>query len=117
MSESIQNVPADSPQTLPLIALDGAVVFPHTVISLGVDDSMLPAIEAALKVDRRILLVARRPDADTTTPLRNQIFDVGVIARIEQSGMLPGGGNGIVVRGMMRIVIGLPVEQQGYSRF
>jgi len=117
MSEHIYPSTADPTQTLPLIALDGAVVFPHTVISLSVEDAMLPAAEAALKADRQMLLVARRPDADESAPLHEQIFDVGVVARIEQSGMLPGGGNGIVVRGMVRAEIGPQALEEGYPRF
>ncbi|NTW97505.1 MAG: endopeptidase La, partial [Oscillochloris sp.] len=117
MSEHIYPSTADPTQTLPLIALDGAVVFPHTVISLSVEDAMLPAAEAALKADRQMLLVARRPNADESAPLREQIFDVGVVARIEQSGMLPGGGNGIVVRGMVRAEIGPQAQEEGYPRF
>ena len=117
MSEPIHNQPAlDSPQTLPLLALDGVVVFPHTVISLSLEDMMLPVVEAALKADRLLLLVARRLDADESVPLRNQIFDVGVIVRIEQSGMLPGGVSGIVVRGLMRAEIGSQVGHQNYPR-
>ncbi len=118
MSEPIHNQPApDSLQTLPLLALDGVVVFPHTVISLSLEDSMLPVVDAALKSDRHLLLVARRPDADDSAPLRDQIFDVGVIARIEQSGMLPGGVSGIVVRGLMRVEVGIQVGHQSSSRF
>ncbi len=118
MSESIQlSETFSDKQTLPLLALDGAVVFPYTVISLSVDDAMLPAIEAALKADRQILLVPRRPDADELAPLREQVFDVGVVARIEQSGMLPGGISGVVVRGLVRAEIGAQVEQPGYPCF
>jgi ATP-dependent Lon protease len=118
MSESIQlSETFSDKQTLPLLALDGAVVFPYTVISLSVDDAMLPAIEAALKADRQILLVPRRPDADESAPLREQVFDVGVVARIEQSGMLPGGISGVVVRGLVRAEIGAQVEQPGYPCF
>ncbi|NNJ11183.1 endopeptidase La [Chloroflexales bacterium ZM16-3] len=118
MSEPIQTAEHAAEQpTLPLIALDGAVVFPHTVISLSLDDAMLPAIEAAMKADRQILLVARRPEADEAAPLREQIFDVGVIARIEQSGMLPSGVSGVVVRGQVRATIGAQSAQEGYPRF
>ncbi|NTV64941.1 MAG: AAA family ATPase, partial [Oscillochloris sp.] len=117
MSEPIQPPASDTTPNLPLLVLDGVVVFPHTVISLGIDDSMLVAVEAALKADRRILLVARRPDADESGPLRTQIFDIGVVARIEQSGMLPGGGNGVVVRGLMRAAIGVQLAQADYPRF
>ena len=118
MSEPIHMQPApDSPQTMPLLALDGAVVFPHTVISLSLEEAMLPAVDAAMKADRQLLLVARRPDADDSAPLREQLFNVGVIVRIEQSGMLPGGVSGIVVRGIMRAEIGAQVAHQSYPCF
>ncbi|EFO80459.1 ATP-dependent protease La [Oscillochloris trichoides DG-6] len=119
MSDPIHSHEPSSTPSLPLLALEGVVVFPHTVVSLALDDAMLPMVDAALKGDRRLLLVARRPDSDTDadTPLRAQIFDIGVVARIEQSGVLPNGSNGIVVRGMIRAEIGDALDPDHPWRF
>src|SRR4051812_9708943 len=92
--------------TLPLIVLDDAVVFPHTVASVPLDKETAPAAEASLANGRYILLVARRQDADTDAPLALQLHRVGTLARVDQTGMLPNGVSGIVVRGVVRVVLG-----------
>jgi ATP-dependent Lon protease len=48
MSEQTAHTSAGTAQTLPLIVLDGAVVFPYTVASLPLDEATAPAADAAL---------------------------------------------------------------------
>jgi ATP-dependent Lon protease len=106
-----------APQTLPLIVLDGAVIFPTTVISLTLDEETSPAAEAAMRDGREVLLAARLPDADTNKPMGEQIYKIGTLARIEQSGVLPSGASGIVVRGIVRVVVGQQTQNEPYPRF
>lgn len=103
--------------TLPLIVLDDAVVFPHTVASVPLDEETAPAAEASLVNGRYILLVARRQDADEDAPLALQLHRVGTLARVDQSGTLPNGVSGIVVRGLVRVVIGEQELEATYPRF
>ena len=105
------------PQTLPLIVLDGAVIFPTTVISLTLDEETSPAAEAALRDGREVLLAARRPDADPGQPISMQVYPIGTLARIEQSGTLPSGASGIVVRGLVRVELGIQTQSEPYPRF
>jgi ATP-dependent Lon protease len=102
---------------LPLIILDGAVVFPYTVVTIPLDDENEPAAQHALNGDRMVLLVARREDVDDESPLELQLHRVGVVARIEQSGKLPNGATGIVVRGIVRGVLGEIVQQTPFVRY
>jgi ATP-dependent Lon protease len=104
-------------QSLPLVILESAVVFPYTVLSLTLDDENLAAVEAALKQDRQILLAPRRPDADEEAPLAARLSPVAVVGRIEQSGVLPGGASGIIVRGLVRAELGLQEAEAPYPRF
>ncbi|HEX5688528.1 MAG TPA: LON peptidase substrate-binding domain-containing protein, partial [Roseiflexaceae bacterium] len=117
MTEQFNQATDAAPQTLPLIVLDGAVVFPYTVVTLPLDDESAPAADAALKNGRMVLLVARREDADTDAPLSLQLHRVGVVARIEQAGTLPNGSTGIVTRGVVRALIGEQDESALYPRF
>jgi ATP-dependent Lon protease len=103
-------------QTLPLIALDSAVVFPYTVATLPLDEETTPAAEAALANGRLVVLVARRADAESDAPLATQIHRVGTVARIEQAGTLPNGSTGIVVRGVVRAIIGEQTQETPYPR-
>ncbi len=122
MSESTSPIsvaePAIStPESLPLIALESAVVFPSNVISLSLNDEHIAAAEAGLKEGRYVLLVPKRPDAADEAPLAEQLFTIGVIGRIEQSGVLPGGTSGIIVRGLVRAEIGVQLQAEPYPRF
>jgi ATP-dependent Lon protease len=117
MSEQIAHTTTGASQALPLIVIDGAVVFPYTVASLPLDEQTAPAAEAALKDSRLVLLAARREDADADTPLALQLHRTGVVARIEQAGKLQNGLSGIVVRGLVRAVLGEQTQDEPFARF
>src|SRR6266545_4329968 len=117
MSEQIAHTTTGASQTLPLIVIDGAVVFPYTVASLPLDEQTAPAAEAALKDSRLVLLAARREDADADTPLALQLHRTGVVARIEQAGKLQNGMSGIVVRGLVRAVLREQTQDAPFARF
>jgi len=117
LSEQIAHTTTGASQALPLIVIDGAVVFPYTVASLPLDEQTAPAAEAALKDSRLVLLAARREDADADTPLALQLHRTGVVARIEQAGKLHNGMSGIVVRGLVRAVLGEQTEDAPLARF
>ncbi|GAB4123874.1 MAG: endopeptidase La [Roseiflexaceae bacterium] len=114
--EANQSNEARPPQSLPLMVLDGVVVFPYTVVTLPLDEASLRAAEAAMQAERLVLLVAEREDSDEEDPLPLRLHAVGVVARIEQMGKLPSGNTGIVVRGLVRAVIG-EQEAGDYLRF
>ncbi len=113
-----QNTSDQTPTTadLPLIILDGAVVFPYTVVTIPLTDENEAAAQHALNGDHMVLLVARREDADDESPLELQLHRVGTVSRIEQSGKLPNGTTGMVGRGIVRGVIGEIVQQQPFVR-
>ncbi len=117
MSEQTAHTTAGASQALPLIVIDGAVVFPYTVASLPLDEQTAPAAEAALKDSRLVLLAARREDADADTPLALQLHRTGVVARIEQAGKLQNGMSGIVVRGLVRAVLREQTQDAPFARF
>jgi ATP-dependent Lon protease len=103
--------------SLPLIVLDGAVIFPYTVARLPLDEASLPAAEAALAEGQMVLLAARREDAEQDAPLALQLHRVGVVARIEQAGQRAGGGSGLVVRGLVRATLDEQTQSAPYPRF
>ncbi|WP_322822788.1 endopeptidase La [Chloroflexus sp.] len=118
--ETSPTTPSAEPEvveTLPLIPLEGAVVFPYIVVSLTLDELGSAAAEAAGREGRQVLLAARRPDAPADASITDQLFSVGVVARIEQIGTLPNGASGVVVRGLVRAVLGEAVQTTPYLRF
>ena len=70
MSEQIAHTTTGASQTLPLIVIDGAVVFPYTVASLPLDEQTAPAAEAAL-LDELSKLSASGPTAAELRKAKN----------------------------------------------
>lgn len=70
-------------QPIPIIALREGVVFPHTEahLTFGRPKSN-SAIEAALKTDKKVILVAQKES--TATPNQDDLYQVGTLATVEQ---------------------------------
>ena len=74
----------DENKVIPLLPLRGMLVFPGMIINLDVGrDRSIKAVEAAMAIDRKILLVTQR-EAGTIEPNENDLFTYGVIAEIKQ---------------------------------
>jgi ATP-dependent Lon protease len=68
-------------QTLPVVPLRGAVVFPGVTLPISVGRSFsLRAIEHAAKHDQRLFVVAQRENVDK--PEAKHLYPMGVVARI-----------------------------------
>jgi ATP-dependent Lon protease len=68
-------------QTLPVVPLRGAVVFPGVTLPISVGRSFsLRAIEHAAKHDQRVFVVAQRENVDK--PEAKHLYPMGVVARI-----------------------------------
>jgi ATP-dependent Lon protease len=76
-------VPAvPSENAIPVLPLRDVVVYPHMVIPLfvGREKSIL-ALEAAMKGDKRIMLVAQR-QAEVDDPKQDDLYKIGTLATI-----------------------------------
>jgi len=95
---------------LPLLPLSTGVVLPQMVVPLGLEsDEAKAAADAALGGDGLLVLVPRIETDDGPTVYAK----VGTVAKIEEAGRLPGGGRGVLVRGLHRAVLGAAVPGFG----
>ena len=95
----------DENKVIPLFPLRGMLVFPGMIINLDVGrDRSIKAVESAMAVDRKILLVTQR-EAGTIEPNESDLFTYGVIAEIKQLLKLPNGALRILVEGLSRAKI------------
>ncbi|RJY08326.1 endopeptidase La [Aurantiacibacter aquimixticola] len=86
----------------PLLPLRDIVVFPGMVVPLFVGrDKSVAALEAAMENDRDILLVAQL-DPTTDDPVREDLYDIGTIAQVQQMLKLPDGTVRVLVEGQAR---------------
>jgi ATP-dependent Lon protease len=98
MAETLQTPPL--PPELPVVPLRGAVVFPMTVVPLGV--SRPPSVEAvnrALAGDRLVLCLLQQNDVDD--PSLEDLHRVGTVAVIRQMAKAPTGVR-VLVEGIAR---------------
>ena len=89
-------------ENIPVLPLRDVVVYPHMVIPLfvGREKSIL-ALEAAMKADKRVMLVAQR-QADIDDPKIDDLYPIGTIATILQLLKLPDGTVKVLVEGGSR---------------
>lgn len=91
-----------SGKLMPLLALRGIIVFPGMTVNLDVGrDKSINAVNAAMQLGKKILLVTQR-DAETADPKREELYNYGVVAEIKQLLKLPSGAIRILIQGLER---------------
>ncbi len=88
--------------TLPVIPLRGIVAFPSIPLSFEIERSFsVAACEAAVSGDMLVLLVTQKETA-TEDPDRDDVFDIGCVARIKQTVKTPEDIVRVIADGMCR---------------
>ncbi len=106
--------PVVTTRPVPVLPLRDVVVYPHMVIPLFVGrQKSIRALEAAMEVDKQILLAAQR-SASNDDPQQDDIYQVGTLANILQLLKLPDGTIKVLVEGIKRAEIRDYIEQEGY---
>ncbi|MEZ5245807.1 MAG: endopeptidase La [Acidimicrobiales bacterium] len=91
------NPTTDAVRTVPVLPTSG-VVLPEMVVTIKIESAeAAAAVAAAADHEDHVVLVPRDAGASQA---------VGTLARIEQRGALPGGGDGLVIRGVARVRVG-----------
>ncbi len=99
------------PKRLPLIPLQGSVLFPHTILPLFFhSDNIVKLFEAVSPHFVGGFFSQKKQDA--LNPDLNDLLSVGVAGRILQVVKLPEGGVNVLVEGISRIVIGNHVSEE-----
>ncbi|WMJ84104.1 endopeptidase La [Oscillospiraceae bacterium MB24-C1] len=89
-------------QTMPAIALRGLVLFPKMVLhfDIGREKSIL-ALNHAMENDRRIFLTAQS-DVQDDNPGPKDLYQVGVVAQVQQVIRVQGSGLRVMAEGLYR---------------
>ena len=92
-------------ETMAVLPLRDIVVFPHMIVPLFVGrEKSVRALEAVMKEDKQILLVAQR-NAAQDEPAADDIYRVGTVSTILQLLKLPDGTVKVLVEGSRRATI------------
>ncbi len=101
-------------ELIPVLPLRDVVVYPHMVTPLFVGrDKSIDAIEAAMKEDKQLLLVAQK-EADIDDPEFEDLYLAGTLANILQLLKLPDGTVKVLVEGERRCKVTSYQEEDGY---
>src|SRR5271167_2822903 len=106
--------PTASGVALPVLPLRDIVVFPHMIVPLFVGrEKSVRALEAVMKDDKQILLVAQK-NATQDDPSADDIYRVGTVSTILQLLKLPDGTVKVLVEGGKRARITAFKETETY---
>ncbi len=111
---SHREVPAKTPELLPLIPLRDLILFPNLVVPLFVGrERSIRALEEAMRQDHVVALATQR-QAETMDPGPEDIHEIGCIATIMQELKLPDGTAKALVEGNERFRIVEYVQSDPY---
>ncbi|NCC46780.1 MAG: endopeptidase La [Bacteroidia bacterium] len=96
---------AELPETLPIIALRNAVLFPETIIPITVGRERSVKLVREVYKGNKILGAVSQLDAKQENPETSDLFNIGTIARIIKIIEMPDGGITIILQGMRRFRI------------
>jgi len=122
MSQSDKSEPGPAPEKasqaagelLPVLPLRDIVVFPHMIVPLFVGrEKSVRALEAVMKEDKQILLVAQK-NAAQDDPSADDIYRIGTVSTILQLLKLPDGTVKVLVEGGKRAKITAFKETEHY---
>ena len=93
----------EMPEALPILAVRNLVLFPGVVspILIGRESSM-SLIRKAEKQDGLIGVICQR-DAEVESPIRSDLYDFGVFAKVLKILTLPNGNITAIIQGLGRI--------------
>ena len=105
-------------ELLPVLPLRDIVVFPHMIVPLFVGrEKSVRALEAVMRDDKQILLVAQR-NAAQDDPAVEDLYDVGTVSTVLQLLKLPDGTVKVLVEGGKRArVIGFKETDQYFEAY
>ncbi len=90
------------PERLPVIPVRDVVVFPHMMYPLLIGrEFTVNALQEAMVKEKLVLLLAQR-SADVDNPEADDLYTVGVVARILQVMKMPNGMLKVLVEGLVR---------------
>ncbi|UCG61440.1 MAG: endopeptidase La [Candidatus Zixiibacteriota bacterium] len=102
--------------SLPVIPLRDVVVFPHMIYPLLIGRNFtIQALQQAMNNDKQALLVAQK-QADIDSPEFDELYEVGIAARVLQVMKMPNGTFKVLVEGLVRAKIESIKKVSGHYR-
>lgn len=112
--EEGENPPEDIPEDVPILPIRNTVLFPGVVIPITVGrQKSIKLVKKAYQGDRYIGVIAQK-NVQTEDPGKDDIYNVGTIARIIKMLVLPDGNTTIIIQGKSRFEIDSILKEEPY---
>ncbi len=92
----------DLPQTLPILALRNAVIFPGTILPITVSREKSLKLVKALYKSTKIIGAVTQIDIKVEEPKKEDLFNIGTSAKILKIIEMPDGGVTVILQGIKR---------------
>jgi len=111
-----ENIDKESyPDHIPLLALRNTVLFPGQVIPITIGRSQsLKALKAADKKDKLLAVIAQR-ETGIEDPIKDDLFEIGTVARIIKVIKMPDGNTTAILQGRKRFHLDEIVSSEPYQ--
>lgn len=101
---------------IPLLPLRGLLVYPSMVLHLDVGrEKSVQALEQSMMEDNEIFLVSQK-EVNIDEPSRDDLYEIGTVARVKQMVKLPNGTNRVLVEGLYRARIETLTEDEEFYK-
>ncbi|GEN51890.1 endopeptidase La [Halobacillus faecis] len=99
---------------IPLLPLRGLLVYPSMVLHLDVGrEKSVQALEQSMMDDNEIFLVSQK-EVNIDEPSKDDLYEIGTIARVKQMVKLPNGTNRVLVEGLYRARVDQLVDDEDF---
>lgn len=95
----------DLPQTLPILALRNAVIFPGTILPITVSREKSLKLVKALYKSTKIIGTVTQVDVKVEEPKKEDLYTVGTSAKILKVIEMPDGGVTVILQGIKRFAL------------
>ncbi|MBE6224398.1 MAG: endopeptidase La [Bacteroidales bacterium] len=104
----------DMPNTLPILALRDAVLFPGTILPITVGREKSLKLVKALHKSSNIIGTVTQKDAVVEEPVKDDLFHIGTSARIVRILEMPDGAFTVILQGIKRFTLDTIIAEEPY---
>lgn len=104
------------PEILPILALKNTVLFPGVIIPITVGrPKSIEAVNEAYNSDKNIAVLTQR-DIQVSDPMQNDLFKIGVVAKILKVLKMPDGTTTAILQGRQKLELEQLLQSEPYLR-
>lgn len=104
------------PDEIPILTIKNTVLFPGVIFPITVGrDKSIKLVKEANKLDKTIAVVSQM-NSDVEDPSTDDLFSIGVIAKIIKLMRMPDGSTTVIIQGKRRVKVGEYTTSEPYFK-